>query len=173
MRRVAPRSSEPVSVSQSTEPLIPKRCPVPAFSCIQFAAEGHGPSSILRSRGCFGASTAFRQLQPRSQRSARCIRSVYEPGVAASDRSSALARIQLVISLSTQATTFVEMRRCPGNAPRCSSRQMVERDRPVMARTDGKRKSRSEAEESRSSEEPTGGPGVGAVISDPSKASSG
>lgn len=54
----------------------------------------------------------------------------------------ALDRIQSATSDSTQATALGEMRRCRGNSPRRSRRQMVERDRPVRARTAGKRRNR-------------------------------
>lgn len=55
--------------------------------------------------------------------------------------SSTFERIQSATSSSTQATAFAEIRQCLGNAPLCSKRQIVERDRPVLSRTDGNRRS--------------------------------
>ncbi len=55
--------------------------------------------------------------------------------------SPARPRIHVASSSSTQATAFGEIRRCRGKSPRRSSRQIVERDSPVRARTSGKRRS--------------------------------
>ena len=53
--------------------------------------------------------------------------------------SPAFAQIHALISCSTQATAFAEIRRCFGKTPCRSSLQIVDRESPVRSRTTGKR----------------------------------